>query len=200
MGYQDFLGGGTGSQTSAKTEGKSGGSMEGTDWVQYAIMAAGMAASALGNYLAGGGGNVAFSGGVAENFMKFLGPKLMAGLPENAISKMFTPVELNWAAMPNRKSVPLVMGYSGGAIAGGGGLVAGTEAGGGSAGGPPGGGTIGGGTAGGGLEGGTGGYVAGGGGAAGGNQTELQRVTSVIDSVNKHGYLPTGRNTGRQMV
>lgn len=199
--------------------GNSGGSMEGTDWVMYAIMAASAAAQMLAGYLMGQPGNVAYTGNKADKFVKWLGPKLMAGLPDDAIEKLFKPVELNFAEMNQRKSVGLVMPHSGGMIPGGAGLVketAGGYAGGAPAGppaGPPAGGAVGGGPqaqpvafTGGGAQGGfQGGFQGGGfqgggaqGGAQGGVHPDLPKVLQLIDTIQKRGYLPTGRNSGFQ--
>ncbi len=202
------------SSQQAGGSGNSGGSMEGTDWVMYAIMAASTAAQMLAGWLQGQPGNVAYTGNKADKFVKWLGPKLMAGLPDDAMEKLFKPVELNFAAMPQRKSVGLVMPHSGGMIPGGAGLVketAGGYAGGAPAGlpaglpagppaGPPAGGAVGGGpqaqpvafTSGGAQ----GGFQ--GGGAQGGVHPDLPKVLKLIDTIQKRGYLPTGRNSGFQ--
>jgi hypothetical protein len=141
--------------TKASSAQKSGGSMEGSDWIMYAIMAAGAGASALATYFTGSGANDPYGGNKADKFVTWLGPKLMAGLPDDAIAKMFKPTTVNFdpASYEGRKSVGLVMPHSGGVVPGGAGLVKGAAAAGAPAGlpaglpaGPP----AGGGTAGGG--------------------------------------------------
>jgi len=182
--------------------------MEGSDWVVYAIMAASAAAQAISGWLQGHPGNVAYSGNKADKFVKWLGPKLMAGLPDDAIAKMHKPFELNFADMPQRQSVNLLMPHTGGAMPGGAGLIQGKEAAGGYSAGPPGGGAVGGGArvhgaalTGGGAQ---GAYQGGGlpGGPAGGQnpdpEGQLPHVLQLINTIESRGYLPTGRNTGFQ--